>query len=173
MPPLDLKALLSRFAATISQGSLGVVDHVPESWALPMAFIQNVLIKIKRDGGSALYGWVFLSRASLHGEYLIALHYSLWSPADRTAPIDINPFHEDLKFQPFCPTPGKVLFLADEAAQPKMIGRAVSPLPSRFFPVTDDPNLAAYVEKLNVEEQTHFAKLGEDSFGTPGSQRTH
>ena len=173
MPQLDLKALLSRFAATISQGSLGVVDHTPETWARPMAFIQNVLIKIQRDRGSALYGWVFLSRASLHGEYLIALHYSIWSPAGGIPPVDINPFHEDPKFQPFCPTPGKVLFLADEAAQPKMIGQAVSPLPSRFFAATDDPGLVAYVEQLNVDEQTHFARLGEDSFSTPGSQRTH
>jgi hypothetical protein len=173
MPKPDLKELLSKFAATISQGPLGVVEHEPEAGAQAMNSIQNVLLRLKREGGSPFYGWVFLDRESVHGPYLIALHHTIWNPAGGIAPIDISPFHDDPKYQPFCPTPGKLLFLADAAAQPKMIGGAISPLPSKFFPVTDDPNLVAYVEQLNTEEQTHFQKLTENAFGPPGSQRTH
>ena len=138
-----------------------------------MHHIQNVLLKMNRDGGSAIYGWVFLDRESVHGHYLIALHHSIWSPAGSPAAIDITPFHQDPKYQPFCPAAGNVLFLIDEAAQPKMIGSALSPLPSRFFPVTQDPNLVAYVEELNTEEQSHFQTISGSSTGSPGSQRTH
>jgi hypothetical protein len=169
----DLKELLSRFAATISTGSLGLVEHVAESAAQPMHHIQNVLQKVNRDGGRAIYGWVFLNRESVHGHYLIALHHSVWNPPGGPAAIDITPFHEDSKYQPFCPAVGRVLFLVDEAAQPQTIGGALSPLPSRFFAVTEDPNLVAYVKALNQEEQTHFQKVSTSSIGASGSQRTH
>ena len=173
MQKLDLKELLSRFAATLSKESLGLVEHLPEAGARPMQHLQNVLLKVNRDGGSAIYGWVFLNRESAHGPYLIALHHSIWSPVGSTAAIGITPFHEDAKYQPFCPAPGKVLFLLDEAAQPKIIGSALSPLPSKYFPVTEDPNLAAYVEKLNEEEQTHFQKLCESAIVPAVPQLTH
>jgi hypothetical protein len=170
---LDLKELLSRFAATISDGSLGLVEHVPDPAAQAMHHIQNVLLKVNREGGSAIYGWVFLSRESAHGQYLIALHHSIWSPVGGAAAIDITPFHPDPKYQPYCPAAGRVLFLIDEAARPKTIGSALAPLPSRFFPVTEEPNLVAYVEALNAEEQTHFQTMSASSTGAAGSQRTH
>jgi hypothetical protein len=170
---LNLKELLSRFSSTISKGSLGLVDYAPEPSARPMNSIQNVLLRLKRDGGTPLFGWVFLSRESVHGQYLIALHHAIWSPSGSSAPIDITPIHEDPKYQPYWPTPGKVLFLMDEAAQPKMIGSSISPLPSRFFPATEDADLAAYVDQLNEEEQSHFQKLCESGVIPAGSQRTH
>jgi hypothetical protein len=154
-----LQELLPRFAATISKRPLGMVDHVPESWAEPMQSIKNVLQKLKRDGGRAFFGWVFLDRESLqYGPYLIAIHHAIWSPEGSAVGVDVTPFHQDPKYRPYSPD-GKILFLLDETAQPKSIGRAIAPLPSRFFPATDDPNLVAYVEDLNNEEQTQYQKL--------------
>jgi hypothetical protein len=169
----DVHELLTRFAATISNGALGLIDNAPESSARPMESLKNVLQKMQQDGGRIGFGWVFLSRASVHGEYLIALHHAIWNPAASTAYVDITPFHEDPKYRPYCPAPAKVLFLMDETAQPKMIGSAISPLPSRFFAATDDPTLLAYVEQLNQEEQTHFQKLSAGGIAAPGSQRAH
>ena len=168
----NLQELLRRFASTISNGPLGMVDHAPESWAEPMHCIKNVLQKLKRDGGRAFFGWVFLERESLqYGPYLIATHHAVWSAEGSTAGIDITPFPDDPKFQPYCPA-GRILFLLDETAQPKTIGRAIAPLPSRFFPVTDDPNLVAYVQDLNNQEQTHYQKLCEGALAAQlSSQR--
>jgi hypothetical protein len=154
-----LQELLRQFASTISKGPLGMVDHAPESWAEPMHSIKNVLQKLKRDGGSAFFGWVFLDRESLqYGPYLIATHHAIWSPEGSAAGVDVTPVHEDPKYRPYSQA-GKTLFLLDETAQPKSIGRSIAPLPSRFFPATDDPNLVAYVQDLNNEEQTHYQKL--------------
>jgi hypothetical protein len=169
----DVHELLTRFAATICNGPLGLIDNAPDASARPMESIRNVLKKLDREGGRALFGWVFLNRASVHGEYLIALHHAIWSPAGSTAGTDITPLHEDAKYRPYCPAPAKVLFLMDESAEPKMIGQAISPLPSRFFPATGHPKLVAYVEQLNHEEQTQFQKLGPSNFVAANSQQTH
>jgi hypothetical protein len=157
----NVEELLRRFALTISKGPLGLVEHAPEAWAEPLHSIKNVLRKLKRDGGRALPGWVFLDRESLqYGPYLIATHHAIWSAEGSAVGVDITPFHPDPKYRPYSPA-GKTLFLLDETAQPKMIGRASAPLPSRFFAATEDPNLAAYVEDLNNQEQTHYQKLCE------------
>lgn len=169
----DVHELLTRFAATISNGALGLIDNAPESSARPMESLKNVLQKMKREGGRIGFGWVFLCRASVHGEYLIALHHAIWNPTASSTYVDITPFHEDPKYQPYCPATAKVLFLVDETAQPKMLGSAISPLPSRFFPARDDAALVAYVEQLNQEEQTHFQKLSAGSIAAPGSQLAH
>lgn len=168
----DVQELLRRFASTISKGPLGMVEHAPESRAEPLHSIKNVLQKIKLDGGRALFGWVFLDRESLqYGPYLIATHHAIWSAEGSTGGVDITPFHEDPKYQPYCPG-GRILFLLDETSQPKTIGRAIAPLPSRFFPVTQDPNLIAYVEDLNNQEQTHYQKLCEGALAAQlSSQR--
>jgi hypothetical protein len=158
---ISLQELLQRFAATISKGPLGTVDHVPESWAEPMHSIKNVVQKLKRDGGRAFFGWVFLDRESPQcGPYLIATHHAIWSPEDSTAGVDLTPLHDDPKYRPYSPG-GKTLFLLDATAQPKTIGRAIAPLPSRFFAATEDPGLVAYVEDLNNQEQSHYQKLCE------------
>ena len=157
----NLQELLRQFASTISTGPLGMVDHAPESWAEPMHSIKNVVQKLKRDGGRALLGWVFLDRESLqYGPYLVAAHHAIWSAEGSTVGMDITPFHADSKYRPYAPA-GQILFLLDATAQPKSIGRAIAPLPSRFFPAAHDPNLVAYVEDLNNQEQTHYRKLCE------------
>jgi hypothetical protein len=124
-----------------------------------MESIKNVVRKLQQDGGRALFGWVFLNRASVHGEYLIAVHHAIWNPAGSTECVDITPFHDEAKYRPYSPVSAKVLFLMDESAQPKFIGNAISPLPSRYFPATDAPDLSTYVAQLNEEEQDHFQKL--------------
>jgi hypothetical protein len=157
----NVQELLRRFASTISKGPLGFVDHAPESWASPMLSLKNILQKLKSDGGRAFFGWVFLDRESLqYGPYLIATHHAIWSAEGTTVGVDITPFHEDAKFKPYCPG-GKILFLLDETAQPKTIGQSIAPLPSRFFPATDAPNLVAYVEELNLKEQSDCQKIYE------------
>jgi hypothetical protein len=138
-----------------------------------MESIKNVVKKIQREGGRAMFGWVFLNRASVHGEYLIAVHHTVWSPEGSSTVMDITPLHDDPKYRPYCPAPAKVLFLLDESAEPKMIGRAMTPLPSRFFPVTEDRQLAAYVAQLNEEERMQFEKLGPSGIDAPDGQRTH
>jgi hypothetical protein len=155
----NVQELLRRFAATICRGPLGLVDHTPESWAEPMHSIKNVLRKLKGNGGRALFGWVFLDRESAqYGPYLIAAHHAIWSAEGSSVGTDITPFHADPKYRPYSPG-GSILFLLDEAAQPKTIGKATAPLPSRFFPAAEDPNLLAYVEDLNNQEQTHYQQL--------------
>ena len=168
MSKSNVHELLTRFASTISGGRLGTVDNVPDSAARPMESIKNVLRKMQSDGGRAIFGWVFLNRASVHGEYLIALHHAVWKSESGGAALDITPLHGDPKYQPYCPAPAKVLFLLDESAEPKMLGRAMTPLPSRFFPVTDDGKLAAYVAQLNEEEQEQFQKLGASNIQSVG-----
>lgn len=130
-----------------------------------MQSIKNVLQKLKRDGGHALFGWVFLDRESpRYGLYLMAVHHAIWIAEGGTVGLDVTPFHEDPKYRPYCPG-GKVLFLLDVTAQPKTIGGAIAPLPSRFFPATDDPNLGSYVDELNIEEQAHYQKLCAQTMG--------
>ena len=169
----DVHELLARFAATISAGPLGTIDNEPDAAARPLESIKNVLKKIQRDGGRALFGWVFLNRGAVHGEYLIALHHAVWSAEGSALIVDITPLHDEPRFRPYCPSPARVLFLLDESAEPRMIGRGMAPLPSRFFPVTDDPKLAAYVEQLNTEERMQFENLGPSGIDAPNAQRTH
>jgi hypothetical protein len=153
--------VFKRFALTISQQPLGLVHHVPEPSAQPMLCIENVLEKVSRYGGRPVYGWAFLPRVSPLGPYLIAMHHSVWQAPRSTAAVDITPFHDDPKHRPYCPQAGSILFLWDVAAEPKRIGHAIAPLPSRFFPVNDDPRLAEYLAKLGRDELEQCEKLYE------------
>jgi hypothetical protein len=160
------KELFTRFASTISQQSLGLVDHAPEPWAQPMQCIQNVLEKVSRDGGFAVLGWAFLSRLSQWGPYLIAMHHVVWKAAGSTVALDITPFHENQIHRPFCPVSGSIAFLMDDAAQPKTIGHTIAPLASRFFPITEDPKLAAYVETLRRDDLAKCQKIYEGALAS-------
>jgi hypothetical protein len=167
----DPRELLRQFAATISKGPLGVIDHAPEPWALLTNCIGNVLEKLQRDGGSPVYGWVFLQRISPeYGPYLIAQYHAVWKAVDSTAPLDITPFHEDEKHRPYAPG-GKVLFLVDDAAPPKTLGNAVGPHPSRYFPMNDDPKLAAYTEQRAAEEKIKTQTIFEGALATQSASR--
>jgi hypothetical protein len=139
-----------------------------------MECIQNVLQKVSLDGGRAVYGWAFLTRISDYGPYLIAMHHAVWRAAGSNGALDITPFHENPIHQPYSPVNGRIAFLLDDAAQPKAIGHAIAPLASRFFPATDDPSLAAYVETLRGDEVAKCEKLYEGALAAHlGSQRRH
>jgi hypothetical protein len=151
--------ILNRFAATISQHRPGLVKHAPEPWAKPMQCFNNIAEKVQREGGHGLCGWVFLERMSLEfGPYLIAVHHALWIAEAGRVPVDITPFHGDPMHQPYGED-GHVLFLLDDASKPKVIGGAIAPLPSRFYPATDDPKLAAYMDELTRQEQIMCEKI--------------
>jgi hypothetical protein len=63
------------------------------------------------------------------------------------------------------------LFLLDDAAQTRAIAQLVVPLASRFFPATDDPKLAAYIETLSSKEQAECQAIYEAArAGQPGSE---
>jgi hypothetical protein len=115
----NAQELLKRFASTISQQPMGLVAHVAEPWAQPMQCLQNVVHKIQRDGGRAIFGWAFLDRRSpQYGDYLIATHHAVWCASGSTVGVDVTPFHENPRHRPYSPG-GSVLFLLDDAAQPK------------------------------------------------------
>jgi hypothetical protein len=174
MSKINPQEVLQHFAATISKQSLGLVVHAPEPWADPMHCIGNVTQKVSRDGGRAVFGWVFLDRHSPeYGDYLIAQHHAVWCASGSTNGVDITPFHENRKHRPYSPG-GNVLFLLDDAAQPMAIGQLVVPLASRFFPATDNPKLAAYVKTLSSKEQAECQAIYEAArAGQPGSERPH
>jgi hypothetical protein len=170
----NAQELLRRFAATISKQPLGLVTHAPEPWADPMQCVGNVLQKVSRDGGRAAFGWAFLDRRSLeYGDYLIAQHHAVWCAAGSTVAVDITPFHENPRHRPYSPG-GSVLFLLDDAAQPRIIGQVVAPLASRFFPATNDPKLAAYIETLRGKEQAECQEVYDSALAAqPGLERPH
>jgi len=163
-----------QFALTISKQPLGLVAHAPESWADPMHCVANVIQKVSRDGGRPIFGWAFLVRVSPgYGPYLIAQHHAVWCASGSTVGVDITPFSEDPKHRPYCPVDGRIAFLLDNAAQPRIIGQVVAPLASRFFPATDDPKLAAYIETLRSKEQAECQKLYDAAVAAQGLQRLH
>jgi hypothetical protein len=154
---------LGRFASTISQQPLGLVAHAPEPWAQPVQCVQNVFEKVSRDGGRAICGWAFLIGVPQCGDFFIAIHHAVWIASGSTAPVDITPFHEDPIQRPYCPVSGSIAFLLDDTAQPKIIGHTIARLASRFFPASDDPKLAAYVDELRRKEQADCQRLGESA----------
>jgi hypothetical protein len=153
------REVFQRFASTISRQPLGLVHHIPEPWAQPVQCIHNVMEKVSQVGGRSIYGWAFLTRVSSFGPYLIAMHHAVWQPRYSTAAVDITPFHKEPINQPYCPKDGSIAFLLDDTAEPKTIGNLIAPLPSRFFPATDDPKLAAYTKRLAAEEEARCQKI--------------
>jgi hypothetical protein len=166
--------ILTRFAATISKQPPGLVTHAPEPWADPMHCVGNVMQKVSREGGRAVFGWVFLDRHSPeYGDYLIAQHHAVWCAAGSTVAVDIKPFHENPRHRPYCHG-GSVLFLLDDAAQPRIIGQVVAPLASQFFPATNDPKLATYIETLSAKEHAQCQEVYEAALAAqPGLERLH
>lgn len=169
------RQVFERFASTISKQPLGLIVHAPESWAEPTHCVANVLQKVSRDGGRPIFGWAFLCRVSPeHGAYLIAQHHAVWCASGSTVGVDITPFHENFAHQPYSPAKGHIAFLLDDTAQPKMIGQVIAPLPSRFFPATEDPKLAAYLETLRSKEQADCQKIYDNALAAqPGLERPH
>jgi hypothetical protein len=148
---------LRRFASTISNESWELVDYTPDPLAQPAQCFQNVSEKVCREGGRPIFGWVFLFR---NAPYLIAMHHAVWRARDSDATVDITPFHPNT--QPYCHA-GKVVFLLDGAAEPRKIGLYFCRLPSKFFPLTDDPELLAGVKKERIADEAVCQKFAEDA----------
>jgi len=153
LTPQEALSKIQQFAAEIGSQSLCQVSHQPKQDANPSRCFQNVSAKIAKDGGNILFGWTFIYRInSEHGGYLIATHHAIWCAIDNKL-IDVTPFTDDPKHHPITTLSNDVLFLVDELAQPFDNGIIVAPLPLKFFPLSDNTNLEAYLTKLSKEEQ--------------------
>ena len=143
---------VERFAQKIGGGPLGLIFHRPESDARPTECFTNVTRKVARDGGCVVFGWMFHVRLveALEKEYLVAVHHAVWNLPDGCA-VDVTPFHEDPKHHPLASN-GDVLFLVDVAAKPRVVQGAPASLPTRYFAVGDDANLAEHIRRLEAEE---------------------
>lgn len=150
---MDAREGIEKFAAIIShQPLLGLVEHCPEHWCKPSHCFENVLEKIRRDGGYIRFGWTFHYRIAQDiGGYLFVTHHAVWHAPDGRL-IDVTPFHQDSQHHPITESEG-VLFLVDEAAQPVRTSHLIAPLPIRFFALEDDEKLLNYVDKLKRKEQ--------------------
>ena len=148
----SLRERIDAFASTISRQPLGLALHRPETWAEPSRCFENVWEKMRRDGGTILFGWTFHHRiAQGTGEYLFVTHHAVWH-ASNGALINVTPFHQDSKHHPIRQEDG-IVFLVDDAAQPVETGNVIAPLPFKFWPLGDSGKIVRYVEKLNLEEQ--------------------
>ena len=147
-------------ARTISQQPIGRVPYLPETWAKPMECFLNTRRKVEINNGKIQFGWMFQSRqveSMPEQYYLIAVHHAVWYAPDGHL-IDITPFHENPKHQPIVSN-NDVIFLVDDQAMPALINRIDFPLPSKFFPLSKDKELADYVEYLNKKEEYECKKI--------------
>lgn len=49
-----------------------------------------------------------------------------------------------------------ITFLVDDKAQPIKLGRVFAPLPSRYYPLQNSPELIKYVNELQQEEFKYY-----------------
>jgi hypothetical protein len=143
-----LKATIDRIAPTLSQGPMGLAQHRSEYWAKANRSFENVAEKVLYDGGASVSGWVFSYRS---GDgipapgYLLVSHHAVWHAPDGRL-VDVTPYPK-AALRPI--SPGEdTLFLVDAAAAPGREGKRFVPLPPRFFALSEDPGLAAYVAGL-------------------------
>ncbi|MDR3420178.1 MAG: hypothetical protein P4L80_02870 [Xanthobacteraceae bacterium] len=160
-PNIDqlIKAKIAVIAATISEQQLGLVHHRPEASAQPARCFENVDRKVAQDGGRIQFGWTFHHRyvERIPGPgYLFVTHHAVWHAPDGQL-IDVGQY-PDRKHHPLAPG-GSILFLVDDKARPVRTENLVAPLPLRFFALAEDRELAAYVAKLNDDEQEECGKI--------------
>ena len=151
---------IQTFAKSINQQVAGLAIHRPEDWAKPTMCFDNVIRKVSLSGGKGVSGWMFQFRVPSdmsHTGYLIAIHHAVWANVKGYL-FDITPFHGDPQHHPITVRDG-VIFLPDLTAPPVYIGNFVSPLPSRFFPLTDDPCLLKHVTGLREKEETKCSEM--------------
>ncbi|MGN6108704.1 MAG: hypothetical protein ACTHU0_26595 [Kofleriaceae bacterium] len=147
---------IERAARQMSDGPIGLVYLRPELWAEPRWCIQNVRKKVELDGGRARYGWTFNIRRGPAGPYITLAHHAVWNAPDGKL-IDVTPLDPDPRVRPVMEG-GDTLFLFDENAQPVSTRIGLAPLTSHSFPMTDDPELARYIETWNECERRDGAK---------------
>ena len=86
-----------------------------------------------------------------------AVVHAIWNAPDGTT-IDVTPFHDNEKHWPITLNES-VLFLLDGNAQPKIIGPAFAPLPSRFLAIGGNKALSAHVCAIAEEEERQCRDL--------------
>ena len=72
--------------------------------------------------------------------------------------VNVTPY-PDAKHYPLPRPGGDILFLVDDKAQPIVTDKLVAPLPLRFFPLSDEDGLVAYVKQLNDDEQEKCRRI--------------
>jgi hypothetical protein len=156
----SVKAQIGLIARSMSSEPLGLAYHLPEEWAEPSRCFENVMRKVRQDGGRMRFGWTFhhcFVQSMPDQGYLFLTHHAVWNAPDGRL-VNVTPY-PDQKHYPL-PKPGAdILFLVDGTALPVTNKNLVAPLPMRFFPVGDDERLVAYVERLNQEEREECQKI--------------
>lgn len=148
-----IKASIDAIAPTISTQALGFAYHRPETWAGAARCFENVARKVVQRGGRIQFGWTFHHRyvELISGAgYLFVTHHAVWH-APYGPLVDVTPYPNG-KHRPLGPS-GSILFLVDDEAQPIKTEKLIAPMPLRFFALSNDRPLVAYVQKLNEKEQ--------------------
>lgn len=102
--------------------------------------------------------------------YLIARHHAVWRRPDGLL-FDVTPEHREEKHCAYGPRDGWIAFLVDPLADPVVTDRALGPLPSKFYALTDDLELVAYVQRLAQNEDATVKRIYADGV-TPDSDGT-
>jgi hypothetical protein len=142
---------ITRVARQVSDGPIGLAYLRPEPWAEPRWCMHNVRKKVELDGGRARYGWTFNIRRGPAGPYITLAHHAVWNSPNGTL-VDVTPLDPDPRVRPAMEN-GDTLFLVDFNAEPVATRIGPAPLPSRSFPMNDDPELARYVAEWNSRER--------------------
>lgn len=161
MTHAELGDHIRAFARTISVGPLGIIELKPEPWASVDFCFANAAQKANRDGGAGVCGWVFHYRVLAVNQslgYLVARHHAVWQRPDGFL-FDVTPQRQEEKHRAYGPKDGWIVFLADPLANPVITDRALGPLPSKFYPLTDDPELVAYVRRLSRDEEATVKRI--------------
>jgi hypothetical protein len=160
-PALIAKRINKIAEEICSRSLLGLVHNRPELWAQPAGCFANVIRKVAQDGGRSRFGWTFhhrfVERTPGPG-YLFITHHAVWNAPDGSL-VNVTPYPE-LRHHPYSVGRNNMVFLVDDNARPFQRQNFLTPLPLRFFSVTEgDTDLDAYVEELNKKEQDQWHKL--------------
>ena len=168
----ELTNAINTFAASLSNQQLGLAYHHPEEWAQHTKCFENSRQKLQISGGRVQFGWIFGHRLTPHITnslgYLMATHHAVWHSPNGSL-IDVTPLHPDSKHHPIAQN-GSVLFQVDDNAEPVAIKNYFAPLPSHFFPLSQNPPLVSYVNGLNEKEDKEckalYESLRSSSYGS-------
>jgi hypothetical protein len=160
-------------APRISHEPLVGARYAPDASASPTHCFSNAQHKAQQARGTVLYGWMFQARelTALPGRgCILAVNHAVWL-APHKKPIDVTPFHSDPKHHPLVVNGDSVLFLVDRAATPLSNEHIGLPLPSWFFPLSDDARVTEHVTGLASKELVEWEKRVAETEGLRGSQR--
>lgn len=146
---------LDNAAKHINGGQIGLASLQPESWAKPLCCYENVFTKVKQSGGIPVFGWSFLLKHAVQGDYLVAQHHAVWG-LPGNAPIDITPYVQEA--HPLTIN-GSVLFLMDLHCYPIIINGQIAPTASKFYKITNSAEMEGYIQKLQSKEHAECESI--------------